>query len=62
MARSKKTIEVDDSVHPFFGADTGELVALRKLADVIEEDETPMDELQEMVAVIRKIQKKKHAN
>lgn len=66
MVSKKKTANidriVDDNVHPFFGVDTAELVALRKLADAVEGDECDLESLQELVTVIRKIQTKKHAN
>lgn len=54
---------VDNSIHPFFGVDSGEVVALRKLADAVDmylAEEVSFEDLQELIKIVRKIQKRKH--
>ena len=59
------TRSVDNGVHPFFGVDSAEVVALRKLADSVDmylAEEVSFEDLQELIKIVRKIQKRKHEN
>lgn len=53
--------KVESSVHPVFGYDTEELMALRKLAKVVyvflTEDDGEVEELEKALADVREIQK-----
>ncbi len=56
---------VDNAAHPFFGVDSAEVIALRKLADAVDmylAEEVSYEDLAELIKIVRKIQKRKHEN
>jgi len=56
---------VDNRSAPFFGAEPAEMVALRTLADAVDQylaEEVSFEDLAECLKIVRKIQKRKHEN